>query len=638
MSLLANVPHFVVDDGVIVAVGAALAAELVVEHDTVTASLLGPLDAIGMTLDNGTFTELCTGHSSLRVRLRAELMDRPVQLRHLGVQDNRIWIEVRSLAHEFRLESLLRRSGMGHMLISPAIELHWSMSANALSDVFPGDNPLNWVELMDPDDMQTLGKAIFKVGQDPNLTRTVRHRLNADRTYTIIDTIESVMHDPDLRAVLVRSRLEDHTITDPNSTAPFAGITVSDHMPIGVVVASTAGKVLHRNAVAAKFIGAREGHSVLRQDENWTLSNLPVEDVERFEDVFTGASTGKAGHCTISAPDDAGRWLRVSVFPAAASTVVMTIEDMTELITTERALRASNRLLEALDSHSEELVMVFGGNGQASYSSSSVSRFFAGGAPSQFSEFLQRIHVADRLTLADLERQVRTNAQSSAALELRVEVNDPAGRWHHATMTNLLDDGDVGGLVLTLRDVHERHVVEHELRFRATHDALTTLLDRAALRSRLESVLSEAAPLGQRTALVFCDVDNFKAINDRFGHRVGDLVLSEVAARLRSALRQSDFVGRFGGDEFVVVVANVDDEAHALAVARRVFNATVGMATVGADTVDISVSMGVAVTDATCQTVEELTERADVAMYQSKSAGRKRVSLFHVTETSCEPR
>ncbi len=249
-------PHFVVCDGVIESVGPEVASELGCDVH----ALLGLLDQIGTRLDDATFDDLRNGTSALRVRLGAELSDRPVRLRRLGSDGDRSWIEIRSLANEFRAESLLRRSGMGHMLISPAIELHGSMTSNDLADVFPGDNPLNWVELMDPDDMQTLGKAIHKVGKDPNLRKVVRHRLNADRTYTIIDTVESALHDPDLRAVLVRSRLEDSATADlANGAAPYAGITVSDHMTIGVVVASMTGKVLHRNSVAAELVGARAG-------------------------------------------------------------------------------------------------------------------------------------------------------------------------------------------------------------------------------------------------------------------------------------------------------------------------------------------------------------------------------------------
>jgi diguanylate cyclase (GGDEF)-like protein len=624
--LLAAVPHVVVRDGMIVDVGPEVANELecAAEH------LLGPLAEIGTRLDDTGFDDLCRGLGAVRVRLGPELNDRPVRLRRLGAHGDRIWIEVRSLASEFRLESLLRRTGFGHMLISPAIELQWSMTSNEMSEVFPGDNPLNWVELMDPDDMQVLGRAIHKVGADPTERRTVRHRLHADRTHTIIDTVESALHDPDLRAVLVRSRLEDSALAESGGSAdPSAGVTVSDHMPIGVVVASTTGKVLHRNAVAGQLVGARAGQAVTAgHGDSWMLDSLGAEHAAQYQDVYQSAAAGRAAHCTVPSPLAANRWLRISASPATASTVVMIIEDVTELTEAERALRASNRLLDALDSHSEEFVVVFDDDGRVRYTSSSFRRHLGAGVKLEHADdFLEHVHVADRALVTDLERRVRSSAPSGE-VQFRASFDDPAGRWHHGTMTNLLDDPDVHGLVLTVRDVHERHLAERELHFRATHDALTSLPDRAALQARLGELLREAARLGHRTALLFCDVDHFKSVNDRCGHHVGDLVLTEVATRLRSALRVADFVGRFGGDEFVVVVPDVDDDAHALALAERVFATTMGPLKLDDVEIDVSLSMGLAITDAAGTTADDLLRRADAAMYRSKRRGRGRLSLY----------
>ncbi len=624
-AFFAAVPHLVVRNSVVTSVSSSLSVELGCAVD----ALIGtPLRQLGSPLDDHSLGEFDAGTPELRVRLGSGFADRPVKLRRLAEDGETQWIEVRSLLNEFRMEALLRRSGIGHMLISPAIELQWSLSADGM---LPGDDPLSWIELMDPDDMQVLGKAIHDVGRDPNLLREVRHRLNADRTYTMIDRVESAMHDPDLRAVLVRSRLEGAAPIVGDADGPsYSGFTFSDYLTIGVVVASHTGTVLHRNAAAAKLVKARTGQSVLPvEGGSWMLRRIDSDFAERFVKLFNSSCEGESGFVTVPSPIEEGRWLRFSVAPAAASTVVITVEDMTDLARAEQALRSSNSLLAALDAHSEELVIVFDADGATRYSSSSVRRHLGTDAEvSGPDDFVSYVHVADREAVSELRRRALADPTSPSRADLRITVEDASGRWHHATMTNLLADPDVQGLVLTLRDVHERHLLEHELRFRATHDELTTLPDRAGLRTRLDEVVALASVTGQRTGVVFCDIDNFKTINDEYGHHVGDFVLTELASRLRSALRVTDFVGRFGGDEFVVVFPDVADDEHALALAAGVFRECTGPASLGPHRVDISVSMGLAVGAGDGMVVEELLQRADQAMYRSKHAGRGRLTLF----------
>lgn len=630
-ALLDAVPHLVVCDGVIDHVSGEVADELGCDPSP----LLGPLEAIGTRLDDAGFDDLVGGRSNVRVRLVETLDDRPVRLRRLGTDGTQTWIEIRSLAAEFRAEALLRRSGLGHMLISPTSWVNWSVSSDELLEVMPGDDPIKWVELMDPDDMQAIALAVHDVANDPSLRRTITHRLVGDEEHVVVDTIESVMFDPDLRAVLMRSRLE--RVADGDSApstggrAPWAGISVSDHMPIGVLVASREGRVLHRNAVAADLLNVRSGQVLVPGgDGPWPFAEVDGEAAAEFVEVVEAAAAGRPGYCTVPSPRVAGRWLRVSASPSTATTVVITIEDVTELAETEQALRASNRLLEALDAHSEDLVMVFDVDGASRYTSSSVLRHL--GADTEVAhaqDVMPYVHPPDRALVTDLIDRVRSQTGVVEEVEFRIDVAGAGNaRWHHATMTNLLDDPDVEGVVLTLRDVHERHVVERELRFRATHDALTTLPDRAALQARLEAMLRDSQRDDQPIALMFCDIDHFKSINDRAGHHVGDQVLTEVAERLRSALRSSDVVGRFGGDEFVVVVPDVEDEAHALTVAQRIFDTVTGPVECDEAVIEVAVSMGVAVSSDECATASALLQRADLAMYEAKAQGRGRVSLF----------
>ncbi|WP_420450567.1 putative bifunctional diguanylate cyclase/phosphodiesterase [Ilumatobacter sp.] len=622
-----SVPHVVVVDAEIVEVSASVAVEIGCDPTP----LLGPLADIGTRLDGASYGDLCDGIAQVRVRLSGEMDDRPVRLRSLDRADSTCWIEIRSLGDVFRLESLLRRSGLGHALLSPSGELEWSMTSDALAEVLPGDDPMSWVALMDPDDMRALRTAIREVGADPTARRSVTHRLEADRTRVVVDEIESAVHDPDLRAVVVRSRLGDPTDPPTARSGASGRLTVSDHMPIGVVVASDTGIVLHRNAVAAELVGTGVGQRVVPDVAGgpWLLSRLDSADTERYLSVFETATRGRRAHCTIASPVADHRWLRVSISPAVSSTVVITIEDTTELAEAERALRASNRLLEALDSRSEDLVVVFDSLGRSRYTSSSARAGADDGSRvDHVADLTSMAHPDDRDEVTEVIADVRARPSSTAEVAFRVvRGGDDAGRWHAATITNHLADPDVRGVVLIARDVHEQRLAELDLVFRATHDPLTTLPDRAALQRRLDDVLVEAERHGSRTALMFLDVDDFKTINDSAGHGVGDAVLREVAERLRSCLRDSDVVGRFGGDEFVLVAPGVSDDTHALDLAERVLATVTG--SVRADGIEIAfgISLGVAVTGEGCTTAAQLLHRADAAMYRSKLAGRGRVTL-----------
>ena len=125
--------------------------------------------------------------------------------------------------------------------------------------------------------------------------------------------------------------------------------------------------------------------------------------------------------------------------------------------------------------------------------------------------------------------------------------------------------------------------------------------------------------------MLFCDLDGFKAVNDRFGHDAGDRMLVEVAARIRGAVRPSDTVARTGGDEFVVVCDDLDDAEQADAIARRVIDAVEGSPVhLGRVDLGVAVSVGIAVADAVLDHPDRLLHAADLAMYRSKEDGRGR--------------
>ena len=185
------------------------------------------------------------------------------------------------------------------------------------------------------------------------------------------------------------------------------------------------------------------------------------------------------------------------------------------------------------------------------------------------------------------------------------------------------------GAVVVQSDVSWRRRLQEEMSHRATHDELTGLPNRVALRAVLDQSLDRLD--GQRMlAVLFCDLDGFKDVNDGLGHAVGDLVLVAVAKRLRQRCRSADVVARFGGDEFVVVLT-VPDSGHAVSMAERIVEVLSEPVVIGDAEVAPGVSIGITVVSAPPEGDDPagtLLRDADTAMYQAKERGRGRFEFF----------
>ncbi len=175
----------------------------------------------------------------------------------------------------------------------------------------------------------------------------------------------------------------------------------------------------------------------------------------------------------------------------------------------------------------------------------------------------------------------------------------------------------------------ERSEDEARLGFQATHDPLTSVSNRSAMLDRLELALARCKRSGRSLAVLFCDLDRFKTVNDLHGHDQGDALLVEVARRIQMVLRPSDTVARFGGDEFVVLCEEIVDAEQALHLAHRVAEAVETEAiAIDSTAVMITVSIGIAVSTDDLDNPEALLRDADMAMYRAKANGRARRELF----------
>ncbi len=184
-------------------------------------------------------------------------------------------------------------------------------------------------------------------------------------------------------------------------------------------------------------------------------------------------------------------------------------------------------------------------------------------------------------------------------------------------------------LVATLQDVSERKRVEDELVWKATHDALTCLPNRTLIRERLINALQRSRRQTESVALLFIDLDGFKAINDSYGHEAGDDLLKVVASRLIEHVRPGDTVGRLAGDEFVVLCDKVEQASALSSLAERINDALrQPVVLVNGREVGVAASIGIALGHGSTHGADDLLRNADTAMYAVKSRGRDGWQFF----------
>ena len=203
------------------------------------------------------------------------------------------------------------------------------------------------------------------------------------------------------------------------------------------------------------------------------------------------------------------------------------------------------------------------------------------------------------------------------------------------------DRGDVTHYVGTLTDISQRKTAEDEIRHLAFYDPLTQLPNRRLLLDRLQQAMASSARSGRLGAVMFLDLDNFKALNDSRGHDKGDLLLQHVAQRLSTCIREGDTASRFGGDEFVVMLVDLstvveETATQAEIIALKILEVLAQPYDLGGHPYFCTASIGIALFSNHQFTSSELLKQADLAMYDAKASGHNAVR-FHVPETQIPP-
>lgn len=274
----------------------------------------------------------------------------------------------------------------------------------------------------------------------------------------------------------------------------------------------------------------------------------------------------------------------------------------------------------SLVARASDLITVVDADGSIAYQSPSCERIL-GYAPEELTgnrfDELAPEHQAGELArvLAEVAVDARPEGE---IIECVLRRRDGEPRQFEILHTNLLADQHVRGIVLNARDVSERN----ELARQASHDQLTGLANRALFLERVRQAIGRARRTGAKLAILFLDLDEFKRINDTHGHDTGDAVLIEVARRLSEAIRVCDTPARWGGDELVVLLEDLDGEAGAHEVGERIRDA-LSAPLLASGGLAVTASIGISILDdrSVSASAELLVKNADAAMYAAKRNG-----------------
>jgi diguanylate cyclase (GGDEF)-like protein/PAS domain S-box-containing protein len=300
-------------------------------------------------------------------------------------------------------------------------------------------------------------------------------------------------------------------------------------------------------------------------------------------------------------------------------------------LTEEIHLQRSEARFASLVQNSSDLITVVGPDATITYQSPS-SQHVLGYPPhellgTRFDQLVAQEDAGHLLRLlADGSAYARPDGQ---VIECTLRHRDGDLRQFEVLHTNLLEDQHVRGIVLNARDISERKAFEEQLAHQAFHDPVTGLANRALFVERVRHAIASARREDRGLGVMFLDIDDFKTINDSLGHGAGDAVLIDVAKRLSSSIRTSDTAARFGGDEFVVLLEDLDSSDTAVEVAERVLEDLRQPLMVAGKELAVRGSIGISILEGSSGTgADELIRDADAAMYIAKRDGKGGYRLF----------
>jgi diguanylate cyclase (GGDEF)-like protein/PAS domain S-box-containing protein len=400
------------------------------------------------------------------------------------------------------------------------------------------------------------------------------------------------------------------------------GVTVTD-MQRTILYTNIADARMHGYEVAeligrdARIFAPVSSHMDLMPEDVHTMTNWSRESVNCRKDgsLFPVRVTSDVVR-------DVGnyRWGGIAI--------VTTCEDISERKRSEEGLRLRQQVIES----STNGIMITDSSGFENpivFTNPAFGRITGYGPQEVVGRSMNFLLGKDQEQDKFLEINAALNEQREGNAVLRCFRKDGSLFWNELSIFPVRDDsGNVTNFVWVIDDVTEREQHEELLEYQANHDALTGLPNRNLLADRITQSLANAQRYNQLTAVLFIDLDNFKFVNDSLGHALGDRMLIILADRLHKCIRSGDTVARYGGDEFVVVVSNLEKSEDAVAVSQNIQQQITRPLTIDMHEFEITCSIGISLYPKDGPDVDTLLKNADAAMYRAKEKSRNTFQFY----------
>ncbi|WP_075792412.1 putative bifunctional diguanylate cyclase/phosphodiesterase [Massilia putida] len=421
------------------------------------------------------------------------------------------------------------------------------------------------------------------------------------------------------------------------------------HLPAGVVMHDATGRIVAANCQALAMLG-RSAPQVLNaraDDALWHFvradgTRMPASEYPVNAVLRTGTRVSDLVVGVVHPAEDSVRWAICNAYPerdehGALHRVVVCFTDCTALKAAEQSLHKSEeRMRLALQGSTDapwdwDLV-----TGEIYYSARywEMLGYVADHMDADPQAWIRMMHPEDRARVVAFIDELLPGPRQAYSVEFRLRHHD----GHYVPVLSrgfILRDGTGKAVRLsgTNTDLTERKQSEHRIHELAYFDQLTGLPNRRFLIDELGQILARNGRAGRHGALLFLDLDNFKLLNDTMGHDVGDLLLREVARRLRRVLREGDHLARLGGDEFVIVLENLgltaaEATAEVHAVGRKILEVLGEPVELAGRQCASSPSIGATLFDGHPTDIDTLLRQADLAMYRAKEEGRNTLRFF----------